>query len=220
MREDSEGTPLLRGHPSGGLQDDGAPASKQAVGGASQEDVGCRASSSSGSSSRRIQSRFGSFVTRDPRHFPLPLAVAAVGVGVLVFTVGFMSMSGTVGQLAGDASLAATAAARPSTAVVVPGDGKRGVTGAARGARDGGLGHREEGHWGGTGSRVGGAGEDGGSKTASGGWRSQAERSPGMIGWIKMLSLPLRVLTAACTYTGTPYHTSHDTYSSTWDEYL
>lgn len=171
MREDSEGTPLLRGRPAGGLQDEGDPAFQRLAAEAIQhDDAGCGASSS-----RRTRGRFVTFFTRDPRSLPSLLAVAALGVGALFLTVGFMSTSTTVGEQAGDVSLTATAAV-PST--VIPVDSTGGVTARAGGAGDGG-GRDREGDGDGAGISVGDGGRDRGSMAASGGWRSQSERSPG-----------------------------------------
>lgn len=178
MREESEGTPLLRGRPGGGLQSEEDPAFQQPAAEAIHEDdagvTSSRTSSSSiSSSNRRYPCRFVAFVTGDPRSFPLLLAVAAVSIGVLVLTIGFMSTSGGVGERASDVNLpATTTTARSST--IAPGGSNGGATagaaGAGGGARNGGLRYIEG----------DGAGDDGGSKAESGGWRSQAERSPGM----------------------------------------
>lgn len=159
MREDGEGTPLLRGRAAGGEVGEGAGDLQKAA--EVQQD---------GRSSRCVtrEQPQPALLSR-VRSRPLLLAVAAVGAAVLVIAVGILSASEqAVSAPVGDTRLAATAPRQESS-------GAARDAGRSAATSEIGAGERDRGRSG------AGSHERGTTKEAGGGWRSQPDRSPGMM---------------------------------------
>lgn len=157
MREDGEGTPLLRDRAAVGDVHGGGAAVQQPAQHEGQQD---------GATSRNASRQQPAFLS-GARSRPLLLAVAAVGAAVLVIAVGLMSISGQAGSPQGGVTSLAAATPRENT----------GSSGDARGHAAEevfGAGGRDQ-----EGSEAG-IGEGVGSSTATGGgWRSQPDRVAG-----------------------------------------